>query len=124
MEIQGILNAYHNNLYGLRSLYRQQGAGPAMAARYETESRQAAAASQNAQNMMSLQATKDGWMQNIHNMMGRMTELAVMANDGTKSPADRQALQFEFEQMQQEIQRITTGPNAAGKFNGLFLFQA
>ena len=124
MEIQGLLNAYHENLSSLRKLYGQQGAGPAMAARYEAESRQAAAASRNVENMMSMQATKDSWLQNINDMMGRMSELAVMANDGTKSPADRQALQVEFEQMQKEIQRITTGPEAAGKFNGLFLFQA
>ena len=124
MEVQGIINAYHDNLYNLRKLYGQQGAGPAMAAGYEAESRQTAAAAQNVENMMSMQATQDGWLQNINDMMGRMSELAVMANDGTKSPADQQALQAEFEQMQKEIQRITTGPDAAGKFNGLFLFQA
>jgi flagellin len=46
-----------------------------------------------------------------------------MANDGTKSQTDRSNLQKEFEQMQKEIQRITSGATAAGKFNGLYLFR-
>jgi flagellin len=52
-----------------------------------------------------------------------MAELAVMANDGTKSQIDRNNLQKEFQQMQKEIQRITSGATAAGKFNGLYLFR-
>jgi flagellin len=56
-------------------------------------------------------------------MMGRMSELAVMANDGTKAQSDRDVLQKEFSQMQKEIQRITSGATAAGKFNGLYLFR-
>jgi flagellin len=52
-----------------------------------------------------------------------MAELAVMANDGTKSQIDRDNLQKEFVQMQKEIQRITSGATAAGKFNGLYLFR-
>jgi len=55
--------------------------------------------------------------------MGRMNELAIMANDGTKSFTDRQNLQKEFEQLQKEIQRITSGATAAGRFNNVFLFR-
>ena len=91
--------------------------------RRQLQERLAQASAQNAANMIDYQQTQDGWLQGINNMMGRMSELAIMANDGTKTAADRSALQAEFSQMQQEIQRITTGPYAAGRFNGRYLFQ-
>ena len=55
--------------------------------------------------------------------MGRMSELAIAANDGTKSVVDRSNLQEEFAQLQSEVQRITSGATSAGKFNGLYLFR-
>ena len=61
--------------------------------------------------------------QKIHDMLGRMAELAVMANDGTKCQVDRDNLQKEFDQMQKEISRITSGATASGKFNSLYLFR-
>jgi len=56
-------------------------------------------------------------------MLHRMNELAVAANDGTKTSVDRANLQVEFENMQAEIIRITTGSLARGKFNTTNLFQ-
>jgi flagellin len=61
-------------------------------------------------------------MQKIHDMLGRMGELAVMANDDTKSDTDKDVLQKEFAQMQDEIARIVDDTNGAGKFNGIALF--
>ena len=94
-----------------------------MRVRLQQQERQTAAAAGNIANMMDYQRTQDGWAQNITNMASRMAELAVSANDGTKSPVDRMALQAEFDQMQRGIQSVTSGPYAMGKFNGLFLFQ-
>lgn len=94
-----------------------------MRVRLVTQERQAMAAMQNAQNLVDYNRTRDGWLLNINSMATRMAELAVSANDGTKNPVDRAALQAEFSQLQQGIQAITTGPYAMGKFNGLFLFQ-
>ncbi len=98
--------------------------GLAMSERLRTQSRNTSAAAGNVENKLSYLQTADSWMQKMHDMLGRMGELAVMANDGTKSDADRTVLQQEFAQMQDEIARITTGPNAAGKFNGVALFQS
>jgi len=81
------------------------------------------AAAQNVLNLHDYNRTRDGWMQSITSMATRMSELAVMANDGTKTSVDRMALQAEFSQMQQGIQGITSGPYAMGRFNGLYLFQ-
>jgi len=97
--------------------------GLAMSERMRSQARNTAAAASNVENKLSYLQTADSWMQKIHDMLGRMGELAVMANDGTKSDVDRTALQQEFAQMQDEITRITTGPSAAGKFNGVAVFQ-
>lgn len=99
--------------------------GLAMSERLRAQARNTAAASNNVNNMLNYLHTSDAWMQKIHDLLGRMGELAVMANDGTKSEVDRGVLQKEFFQMQEEITRITghTG-SEAGKFNGLLLFQS
>ncbi|MDF7808040.1 flagellin [Pontiellaceae bacterium B12219] len=97
--------------------------GLAMSERLRTQSRNTSAAASNVENKLNYLQTADSWMQKMHDMLGRMGELAVMANDGTKSDIDRTVLQQEFAQMQDEIARITTGANAAGKFNGVALFQ-
>lgn len=97
--------------------------GIAMSERLRTQYRNTAAAASNVENKINYLQTADAWMQKIHDMMGRMAELAVMANDGTKSQVDRDNLQKEFSQMQKEITRITSGATAAGKFNSLYLFR-
>jgi len=98
-------------------------AGLAMSERLRTQYRNTAAAAGNVENKITYLQTADAWLQKTHDIMGRMAELAIMANDGTKSQTDRDNLQKEFGQMQKEIQRITSGATAAGKFNGLYLFR-
>ena len=98
-------------------------AGLAMSERLRAQYRNTAAAAMNVENKINYLQTADAWMQKVHDILGRMAELAIMANDGTKSQADRDNLQKEFAQMQKEIQRITSGATAAGKFNGLYLFR-
>ncbi|MDF7802163.1 flagellin, partial [Pontiellaceae bacterium B1224] len=102
--------------------------GLAMSERLRTQTRNTAAAANNVENKLNYLQTADSWMQKMHDMLGRMGELAVMANDGTKSDTDKDVLQKEFAQMQDEIKRIvgddTSDVDAAGKFNGLRLFQA
>ncbi len=98
-------------------------AGLAMSERLRAQYRNTSAAAMNVENKINYLQTADSWMQKIHDILGRMAELAIMANDGTKSQTDRDNLQKEFAQMQKEIQRITSGATAAGKFNGLYLFR-
>ena len=126
---------YSSNVGGLResmsklsSGTRIQNAGDdpsglAMSERLRSQTRNTAAAANNVENKLSYLQTADSWLQKIHDMLGRMSELSVMSNDGTKSQADRDILQKEFAQMQEEIQRITSGATAAGKFNGIYLFR-
>jgi flagellin len=97
-------------------------AGLAMSERMRSQIRNSAMASQNIQNHQAYIRTADSWMQKIHDLLHRMSELAVASNDGTKTETDRKNLQTEFEQMQQEIQRITSGSLARGRFNTKNLF--
>lgn len=96
--------------------------GLAMSERLRTQSRNTAAAANNVENRLNHLQTADSWMQKIHDMLGRMGELAVMANDGTKNPVDQKVLQDEFVQMQDEIARITDGPNPVASFDGKPMF--
>ena len=98
-------------------------AGLAMSERMRSQIRNSAMAAQNIQNAQAYMRTADSWMQKIQDMLHRMSELAVSANDGTKTQVDRDNLQLEFEQMQEEITRITTGGSLArGQFNNAALF--
>jgi len=97
-------------------------AGLAMSERMRAQIRNAGMASQNIQNHQAYIRTADSWMQKIHDLLHRMSELAVSSNDGTKTDTDRANLQEEFRQMQQEIVRITSGSLARGRFNTKNLF--
>ncbi len=98
-------------------------AGLAMSERMRSQIRNSSMAAQNIQNQQAYLKTADSWMQKIHDLLHRMSELAVAANDGTKTSVDRSNLQVEFAQMQEEIIRITSGSLARGKFNTANLFQ-
>ena len=98
-------------------------AGLAMSERMRSQIRNSSMAAQNIQNQLAYVRTADSWMQKIHDLLHRMAELAVAANDGTKTGVDRSNLQAEFAQLQSEIIRITSGSLARGKFNSKALFQ-
>ncbi len=98
-------------------------AGLAISERLRAQYRNSAAAASNVENKINYLQTADSWLQKVHDIMGRMAELSILANDGTKAPTDRNNLQREFAQMQREIRRITSGATAAAKFNGLYLFR-
>ncbi|MBI3985861.1 MAG: hypothetical protein HY343_03000 [Lentisphaerae bacterium] len=98
-------------------------AGLAMSERLRAQYRNSSVAALNIENNVNFLQTADSWAQKIQDILGRMAELSIMANDSTKATVDRNNLQREFEQMQKEIQRITSGATAAAKFNGLYLFR-
>ncbi len=98
-------------------------AGLAMSERMRAQYRNSAAASSAIESTVSYFQTSDSWLQKMHDILGRMAELAIAANDGTKSSTDRSNLQEEFKQMQKEIGRIADGSSSAAKYNGEALFQ-
>jgi flagellin len=138
MQLSSATSVPSNALYGLNSLYRsmkkmasgdrighagEDPAGLAISERLFSVARNNNSAISNLQNSLSYLQTADGWMGPLTSMMGQMSELAVLANDGTKSISDRTLLQKEFNQLQRQISDITTGPHAAATFNGQQLFQ-
>ncbi len=97
------------------------GAGVAISERMRSQARSTAMARQNTEGALSVLQTADSWLQRINNMLARMHELSVEANDGTKTDTDRSNITAEFDALQSEIKRITEGDagqdNAAAKYN-------
>ena len=77
-------------------------------------------ASRNAQDGVSLIQTAEGALGEVHNMLGRMKELAVQAANGTNTADDREKLQSELDQLTSEVNKIgnTTEFNTMKILNG------
>ncbi|WP_456300492.1 flagellin N-terminal helical domain-containing protein, partial [Sporanaerobium hydrogeniformans] len=77
-------------------------------------------ASRNAQDGVSLIQTAEGALGEVHNMLGRMKELAVQAANGTNTTDDREKLQSELNQLTSEVNKIgnTTEFNTMKLLNG------
>ncbi|GEN47167.1 flagellin N-terminal helical domain-containing protein [Alkalibacillus haloalkaliphilus] len=63
-------------------------------------------ASSNAQDGISMIQTAEGALDETHNILQRMRELAVQSANDTNVEADREALQAEVEELEAEIDRI------------------
>lgn len=75
-------------------------------------------ATDNANDAISLIQTAEGGLQEVHSMLNRMTELATKSANGTyDDDVDRQAIQDEFDALNDEIDRIADSTN----FNGIKL---
>jgi len=75
-------------------------------------------ASRNSMDGISLVQTADGALTEVHNMLQRMRELAVMAANDTMVDDDRQLIQDEVDQLLREIDEISMRT----EFNGMKLF--
>ncbi len=73
----------------------------------------------NANDGISLLQTAEGATQEITNMLQRMRELAVQAANDTYSTADRSALQLEYDELADEITRISDNT----KWNNMEIFK-
>ena len=63
-------------------------------------------ASKNAQDGISMIATAEGALNETHDIMQRMRELAVQSSNDTNTAEDRKNIQDEVKQLGEEIQRI------------------
>jgi flagellin len=77
-------------------------------------------ANRNAQDAVSLVQTAEGSLDEVHEMLQRVRELAVQYKNGTLSSADRTAIQSEVNQLASEIERIGAGV----QFNGIALLNS
>lgn len=74
-------------------------------------------AQRNAQDGVSLVQTAEGSLNEVHQMLQRVRELAVQYSNGTLSSSDQAAIQSEVNQLSSEIERIGT----TAQFNGIYL---
>ena len=65
-------------------------------------------ASQNAEQAKNMVQTAEGFLNEIHNMLGRMRELAVQSASDTVYTTDRVSLEGEFTELRDEIDRIAS----------------
>ncbi len=63
-------------------------------------------ASANAQDGISCVQTAEGALNEVHDMLQRMNELAVKAANGTNQSVDREYIQSEIDQLVSEIDRV------------------
>jgi flagellin len=71
-------------------------------------------ASKNAQDGVSLLQTAEGALNETHDILQRMRELAVQGSNGTNEPEDLDAIQAELDELITEVNRI----GDATEFNG------
>jgi flagellin len=93
---------------------KDDAAGLAISESLKSQVRSFAVAERNASDGISMAQTAEGALGEVHNILGRMRELAVQASNGSLTDVDRGFLQTEFSSLQAEIARI----QGSAKFNG------
>lgn len=77
-------------------------------------------AERNVQDSASMLQVSDGALQEVNNILSRMKELAVSANDGTKADADIKVIQDEINELKNNLNDISRDT----EFNGVKLLGA
>ncbi|MEI6231528.1 MAG: flagellin [Planctomycetota bacterium] len=93
-------------------------AGLAISETLRREIKDTKVAGDNVANATNFINVADGYLQTVHDIYGRMSELAVRAGDGTLSPIDQAHVKTEYDALNSEITNLATN----GKFNGLQVF--
>jgi len=94
-------------------------AGLAVSMRLDAQIQRLNAAKSNVGNAISFTQTQDGYLKKIAKALDRMSELSILAQDVTKSDADRGLYDAEFQQLTEYV------TSASSKdFNGVSLFSA
>jgi flagellin len=114
---------------GMRINYaKDDAAGQAISTRLTAEVQGLEMASRNAADAQSLIDTAEGALQESHNILLRMRELAVQSANGTMNGDDRAATNAEYQQMLLELDRISNttswgGVNLLDGSNATLTFQ-
>jgi len=83
-------------------------AGLAISEKMRAQIRGLNMSAKNIQDGISLVQTAEGALNETHDMIQRMRELAIEAANDTLTDDDRQKLELEFQELKKEIQRIST----------------
>jgi flagellin len=91
--------------------------GLAVSMKLSASIRRTEATQANVNNALSLLQTQDGVLKNAEKVLTRMSELAQLSTDVTKSSSDRSLYQTEYNSLTSALSSLTTE-----KFNGVSLF--
>lgn len=94
-------------------------AGLAISESMKSQIRSYTVAERNASDGISMSQTAEGALGQIHDVMGRMRELAVQSANGVLTDNDRSYIQEEFSLLKSEVTRI----QGSAKYNGKLLIQ-
>jgi flagellin len=94
-------------------------AGSAMGAKFSAQVTRLNASRANVGNMISFSQTQDGYLEKVAGALERMSELAMLATDETKSDTDRGLYEKEFDELQSFITAVSSKT-----FNGTTLFSS
>jgi len=95
-------------------------AGLAVSESMKSQIRSYTVAERNAGDAISMAQTAEGSLGEVHDILGRMRELAVQSSNGSLTNTDRGYLNTEYGALQSEITRI----QGSAKFNGVSLLNA
>ena len=113
---QGLNSAMEKLSTGMRINYaKDDAAGQAISTRLSAEVQGIQIASRNAADAQSMIDTAEGALQETHNVLLRMRELAVQSANGTLTDGDRAHTDAEFDQLVAEVTRIAENTTWAGK---------
>ena len=112
---RGLDTAMERLSSGMRINYaKDDAAGQAIATRLTAEVQGLDLASRNASDAQALIDTAEGALQESHNLLLRMRELAVQSANGTMSSDDLAATDAEYQQMIAELDRVSDTTAWAG----------
>jgi flagellin len=108
----GLGNALYKNYQRLSSGRRinsaaDDAAGAAISANLEALTRSLSVAERNTTGGISLASVREGALSSVGDITTRMRELAVQAADGSLSATDRGYLDTEFQQLKEEVGRLS-----------------
>ena len=83
-------------------------AGLAMSEKMRRQVRGLTQASANAQDGISMVQTAEGALNEVHDMLQRINELAVKGENGTLTASDRTYINSEVQQLMSEIDRVAS----------------
>jgi flagellin len=92
-------------------------AGLAVATRFDAQISRTGAAKNNVGNAVSFNQTQDGFLGKVSKALDRMSELSILAQDVTKTDADRTLYNQEFTTLGSYVNNVATKD-----FNGVSLF--
>jgi len=95
-------------------------AGLAISESMKSQIRSYTVAQRNASDAQSMAQTAEGALGDVHDIMGRMRELAMQSANGDLGTTDRGYIDTEFKSLQNEVTRI----QGSAKFNGKQLINA